>query len=454
VGVTLCEESAKSRGAIAKLSHTPNNPQKPTMSERVKFIFRHILARSCLQVLIQCTGILIIVLPEEGHAFDLAACSQSPLTQVPEPINLLAPIDSKLINCVPGVAQIQSRWLGSVRQIQNAMGNFAIGNKGKAKIEKLEYYPSSKLISLQVSANAAHRWTRVKECLVPRMETTYSTVKECASPRIVQVCGKWVTIKNPFTGKTVSKECIAPYPAQEGCNRWVEARVPSGTRQVGCNKWLDEPVEASAKCSYYYRHNISTRETRPQFGCNIGVLGEYKIDASAVTALLNGEVPSLGSLLNSVSITPPLFKDANYDSYTDIRSKTASRFSSSDVYFSSESFVNWASAENQGVNIILAALTGGGYSAEFTRQLYHRLQAELLFMAPFLARVGVSISADELLSLLKSDGSTTINNYRIAVRSINVPMEYQKCMIWPVNECVPSLRSPRLGFYIVASRRP
>ena len=400
-------------------------------------------------VLSIAVAVPLLFVNNHAHAqsFDVNACARSPVYNVPDVIDLLRPLDTRLLNCIPGLDSLQSSWSRYVARIQRSMGSFAIGNNGNTRIEKLEYSPYSKMINLRVAVNASHRWTTVKECLVPRMETTYSSVKECVEPRIVQKCGRWV--RTPWG----SRECLAPYPAQEGCNRWFEKSVPTGTRQVGCNKWLNEPVQASTTCSYEYRYYITSQERRPQFGCNLGKLGDYQIDASAVTSILNGEMPSLGSLLTSVSITPPLFIDRKYDSYQDTRSRAAAKYAPDEVYFSSESFVQWASAENQGANIILSVLSGGSYGAEFTRQIYERMKTELLYMSPFFSRIGGRLSADELTSLLTGGSSIARNGIYIKARTLNIPIEYKKCMIRPVNECSPSLRSPRLGFYIIASPR-
>jgi len=305
---------------------------------------------------------------------DVVACARDPITIKPEAINLLEPIDQKLLNCVPKLSSIADAWKSRTDKIQSALSKLEIGNNGSSRIEKLEYNLTGNYISLVALAQASHTWnikecivprmvttystvnecavprmvttySTVNECAVPRMVTTYSSVKECAVPRIVQDCAKWV---RTFWG---SRECIAPYARQDGCEQWVEKRVPSGVTQDGCNLWIqkrvpsgvtqdgcnqsiEKPISASATCTYDYTFNISTGESKPVFSCGRGGLGEYKIDASAFTTILNGEMPSLGQLLTSVSITSPMFSSNDRDEYQNVRKEIISKYQGSFIYFS------------------------------------------------------------------------------------------------------------------------
>ena len=418
----------------------------------------------------------VLGLSQQVRALDVEACARDPLTTKPESINLLEPIDQKLLNCVPELSSIADKWRANADRIKSALGELRIGNNGTSSIDKLEYNLTGNYISLSCSARAAHTWnikecavprmvttySTVKECAVPRMVTTYSTVKECAVPRMVQDCAKWV--RTPWG----SRECVAPTVRQDGCERWVEKRVPSGVRQDGCERWvekqipsgvrqdgcerwLEQPVSASATCTYNYTFNILTGESKPVFSCGQGALGEYKLDASAVTAILNGEMPTMGQLLTSVSITPPLFSDESRDEYHNIRNDIISKHSGSIVYFSSEAFVNWASAKNQGANIILSVLSGGSYGAEFARQVEERLRTELTYMGTFASQTTVQLGAEQILSMMMGQGNMNLNGFDISVKVVNTPEVIQKCMIQPRRECSPEIQSPRLGFAIIAT---
>ncbi|MFM6629419.1 MAG: hypothetical protein ACKPJK_09175 [Microcystis panniformis] len=399
-------------------------------------------------------------LSQKARAFDVEACAKNPLTTKPESINLLEPIDQKLLNCVPELSSIADKWRANADRIKSAVGELRIGNNGTSSIDRLEYNLTGNYISLSCSARAAHTW-KIKECAVPRMVTTYRTVKECAVPRMVQDCAKWV--RTPW-----GKECVAPFlrqdgcerwvekripsgTRQEGCNRWVEKQVPSGVRQEGCNQWVEEPVSASATCTYNYTFNMLTGESKPVFSCGQGALGEYKLDASAVTAILNGEMPNMGQILTSVSITPPLFSDESRDEYNNVRNDMISRHSGSIVYFSSEAFVNWASVENQGASIIATVLSGGSYGAEFARQVEQRLRTELTYMGTFASQTAIQLGTEQILSMMMGQGSMNLNSFDISVKVVDTPKVIQKCMIQPRRECSPEIQSPRVGFAIIAT---
>ncbi|MGI0489952.1 hypothetical protein ACN4EK_31430 [Pantanalinema rosaneae CENA516] len=367
------------------------------------------------------TILAILGLFQPAKAFNIEACAKAPITNRPQAINLLQPIDQKLLNCVPQLSSIANKWQSQAKKISSALGKLKIGNNGSSRMEKLEYNLAGNYISLVASAKASHTW-KIKECMVPRMVTTYRTVKECALPKL-----------------------------GGGCYKWVEAQVPSGVKQDGCNKWLEKPISASATCTYNYTFNISTGESKPVFSCGRGALGEYKVDASAVTAVLRGEMPTMGSLLNSISITPPLFKDNTRDEYQNVRNDMLSKHSGSIVYFSSEAFVNWASAENQGVNIIASALSGGSYSAELMRQIEQRLRTELTYMGTFASQTAIQLGSEQIISMMTGKGSMKLNNFDVSVKVVNTPKIIQKCMVQPRQDCLPEIKSPRLGFAIIAT---
>jgi hypothetical protein len=162
-------------------------------------------------------------------------------------------------------------------------------------------------------------------------------------------------------------------------------------------------------------------------------------------------MPALGSLLQSVSITPPLFKDETRDEYQSVRNDVISTHRESIVYFSSESFVNWASAENQGLNIIASVLTGGSYSAELVRQIEQRLQTELAFMGVFTSQTATKLSTEQIVSMMTGKGTMKLKGFDVSVKVLNTPKIIQKCMVQPRRDCLPEVKSPRLGFAIIAT---
>ncbi|XHX76778.1 MAG: hypothetical protein RBJ76_20405 [Stenomitos frigidus ULC029] len=199
-----------------------------------------------------------------------------------------------------------------------------------------------------------------------------------------------------------------------------------------------------------YTFNLSTLEQKPVFNCGQGSLGNYKLDASALTKILNGEMPTLGSLITSVSLTPPLFKDASRDSYNDERNKMIAAHSNSLVYFSSQSFVEWASPVNHGANIGLAVVSGGSYAPELVRQIQERLTTELGYLGTWASQTAVNLGAQQVVSMLTTGEVMKLNGFSISVKAINVPYVSQKCVV--NGDCLPELKSPRLGFAIIATR--
>ena len=161
-------------------------------------------------------------------------------------------------------------------------------------------------------------------------------------------------------------------------------------------------------------------------------------------------MPTLGKLVTSLSITPPLFKDANRDTYNDERNKMIANHSGSFVYFSSQSFVEWASAENHGTNIVLAAVSGGGYGAELVRQIQQRLTTELGFLGTWASQTAVNLGIEQILSMLTKGEVMNIGRFRVSVKAVNVPYVYQKCVV-NRGDCTPDVKSPRLGFAIIAT---
>lgn len=427
------------------------------------------------------TTVALLGLSEQAKALNVEACARNPLTDKPQVINLLQPIDQKLLDCVPELSSIADNWRAQASKITSATNQFQIGNNGTSNIETLEYHLTGNYISLVASARAAHTWTipavktdvpvpkfrTTRQCTVPNMVPTYKTVKECAVPRMVNYCVEWGELC--AFGRCI-KECIVPGVKQDGCLQWLDKKVVSGTRQEGCKKWTEvkvpdgvtietriispaQSISASATCTYNYTLNLSTGESKPVFSCGQGTLGEYKLDASAVTAILNGEMPTMGKLLTSVDFTPPLFQDESRDEYQNVRNSIIARHQGqgSIVYFSSQSFVNWASAKTQGANIILTAISGGGYGAEFARQVKQQLQTELTFMSSFAAQTATEFGIEQFMQMLTGGETIKLNGYDISVKAVNTPEVIQKCIVQPRRECSPEIESPRLGFAVIAT---
>ncbi|MFM6270950.1 MAG: hypothetical protein ACKPFA_31300, partial [Dolichospermum sp.] len=208
---------------------------------------------------------------------------------------------------------------------------------------------------------------------------------------------------------------------------------------------------ASTTCKYDYTYNISTTEQKPVFNCGQGSLGNYKLDASAITNILNGQTPSLSSLVTSFSYTPPLIKDENRDTYHDTKNNIIANHPNSIVYFSSESFVNWASVENSVLGIIASVFTGGGYSQELIRQMTEKLRTEVTFMTAFASQTAINLGAEEIVKMMTENSTQNLGGYNVSVKVVDTPIMIRKCIV-ETGDCTPGIPSSRLGFAVIASK--
>ncbi|MEG4803525.1 hypothetical protein QUB63_22445 [Microcoleus sp. ARI1-B5] len=392
-----------------------------------------------LPLIFSLTVITVLGLSPQVKAYDLEACAKDPMIATPQTINLLQPIDKKMINCIPKLDSIVSQWQSKAKRILSVIGEVKIGNQGESDIEKLEYNVTGNIISLVAKIRAKHTWKETIPAVRTKVpvekwrwvDVPYPDVrwnKKCAGSGRLKTC---VKVPEHFTNYRREK---VPYTV-------MEVRTITPEKVVSAT--------ASATCKYDYTFNVSTFEQKPIFNCGQGSLGNYKLDASAITKILNGEMPTLGSLITSISLTPPLFKDANRDEYQNVRNEIISSHPNSIVYFSSESFVNWASAENQGPNIIASVLSGGGYGAELARQIEERLRTELTFMSAFASQTAINLSAEQIISMMTGNSTQNFGGYNVSVKVVNTPYVIQKCVV--NGDCLPQIKSPRLGFAIIAT---
>ena len=381
------------------------------------------------------TVFTVLGLSQQAKAYNLEACAKDPMTSTPQTINLLQPVDQKMINCIPRLDSIASQWQSKANGILSTINGVRIGNQGENDIEKLEYNVTGNTIYFIAKVRAKHTWKET----IPAVRTKVPVDKwrwvDVPYPdvRWHKKCKLGVCVKVPEYFTNYRKEKV-PYTV-------MEVRTITPEKVVSAT--------ASATCKYDYTFNLSTLEQKPIFNCGQGSLGNYKMDASAITQILNGEMPTLGKLITSFSLTPPLFKDANRDSYNDERTKMIAAHPNSLVYFSSQSFVEWASPENHGANIGLAVVSGGGYAPELLRQIEERLTTELGFLGTWASQTAVNLGAQQVVSMLTTGEVMNLGGFNISVKAVNVPYVYQKCVI--TGDCVPEIKSPRLGFAIIAT---
>ena len=81
----------------------------------------------------------VLAVPMQAKALNVEACAANPMTSRPQVINLLRPLDSSLLHCIPELSSIAGRWNSQARRITAAVNRFKIGNNGKATVERLEF---------------------------------------------------------------------------------------------------------------------------------------------------------------------------------------------------------------------------------------------------------------------------------------------------------------------------
>jgi hypothetical protein len=375
-------------------------------------------------------------LSQQAKAYNVEACAKDPMTSAPQAINLLQPIDQKIMNCVPKLDLIASQWQSKANRILSAINGVRIGNQGENDIEKLEYNITGNTISFIAKVRAKHTWKET----IPAVKTKVPV-------------NKWRWVNVPYPDVRWEKTCGGRFCPKKPVpfTNYRKERVPyivMEIRTITPEKIVS--ATASTTCKYDYTFNLSTLEQKPVFNCGQGSLGNYKIDASAITNILNGEMPTLGQLVSSVSITPPFFKDANRDTYTEQRDKIIAAHPNSVVYFSSESFVKWASAENQVGNGIASVVSGGAFGAELLRQIGEKLTSELTYMSAFASQTAINLGVEQILAMMTGKSSLNLGGYDVAVKVVDTPLIIQKC-IANSTDCTPPIPSPRLGFAIIAT---
>lgn len=383
----------------------------------------------------------VLGLSQQAKAYNLEACAKDPMTSKPETINLLQPIDQKMVNCIPKLDSVASQWQSKANSILSAINVVKIGNEGENDLEKLEYNITGNTVSLIAKVRAKHTWKET----IPAVKTKVPV-------------DKWRWVDVPYPDVRWHEKCIgrgrfkACTKVPEYFTNHRKEKVPYTVMEI--RTITPEKVvsaTASTTCKYDYTFNLSTGEQKPVFNCGQGSLGNYKLDASAITKILSGEMPSLGSLLTSMSLTPPLFKDANRDTYNEVKNEIIASHKDSIVYFSSESFVNWASVENQAANGIAAVISGGAFGPELTRQIGEKLKTELTFMSVFASQTAINLGIEQIISMMTGKSTENLGGYSVSVKVVNTPSVIQKCIV-NGGDCTPEIKSPRLGFAIIATK--
>ncbi|BAZ42389.1 hypothetical protein NIES4101_83580 [Calothrix sp. NIES-4101] len=372
-------------------------------------------------LLFALTILPVLGISHQAKASNLEACLKNPMANKPQTINLLQPIDQQIVDCIPQLDLVASQWQSKASSIVSQVNRVTIGNQGNTNLEKLEYNVIGNTIYLVAKVQPKHTWSET----IPAVKTHVPVTRNRDEKKCV--------------GSGWLKKCFTITVPQVG----MELRTITPERTVSHT--------ASVTCNYEYTFNLSTKEQKPVFNCGQGWTGNIKLDASAITSILSGEMPSLGSLVSSIDLTPPLFKDVTSDKYIETRDNIIAQNPNSVVYFASESFVNWASVKTQAANVILTAISGGGYSAEFLRQLEEKLRSEIIYMADFATQTGIHLGTEQIIEMIKEGKILNLERYSVSVKVVDTPQVQKKCAV-NGSECTPPIQVSRLGFAIIATR--
>lgn len=158
----------------------------------------------------------VLGLPQQAKAYNLEACAKDPMTSAPQVINLLQPIDQKMVNCIPKLDAVASQWQSKANGILSAINGVRIGNQGENEIEKLEYNVTGNTISLVAKVRAKHTWKETIPAVktkvpVPKwrwVDVPYPDVRWNRKCRL----GVCVNVPEPFTNHRREK---VPYTVME-----------------------------------------------------------------------------------------------------------------------------------------------------------------------------------------------------------------------------------------------
>lgn len=118
------------------------------------------------------------------------------------------------------------------------------------------------------------------------------------------------------------------------------------------------------------------------------------------------------------------------------------------AYFSSRSFVEWASTKNLAANIVLSAVTGGALSSQLIAELEGKLTSEFSYFSQFAAERGATIALGQFLELAKTGNMDFPNFGSIQFEVVNVPLIRTMCVVGRSDKCSPSIPEPRIGFVL------
>ena len=91
------------------------------------------------------------------------------------------------------------------------------------------------------------------------------------------------------------------------------------------------------------------------------------------------------------------------------------------------------------------------FLVEHTVRLSPRIQKgrrEFTFMSAFASQTAINLGVDQIISMMTGNSALNLGGYNVSVKVVNTPNVIQKCVV--NGDCLPEIKSPRLGFAIIA----
>lgn len=380
--------------------------------------------------------------------------------QMPELIDLMNPVDQNMLNCLPNLSTVVDKSKEMMSVVKDGVGKLEIGNQGSNELNGVVYNIAMKEIDLKGTVVAKHT-AKVPDPSRPKMRWIEKTIKV---PGLVWA-EKKVRIPNPARPK-FRQECKGPrwaricVPVPDGfemMDKKVREQVPGLVDKrfkeqipiAGEFEMMEQAV--SATCKYTYTFNIMSTRSGGNMDCGqSGDLG-MKFNFAAIADILNGQMPTFANILKAVDFKTPVVEDKSNDTYDEVLAKLVADHPTSKVYLASKPFVQWASVETLGAQVVTNIVTLGAGSSMTTQEIQGQLRGEFQTFLPWLSSVGTTIGLEEFLKLFADPTGLDLPNARITAKMMSVPVMWQKCV--PGGACTPKVEEPRLGFAILVDNK-
>lgn len=378
--------------------------------------------------------------------------------QMPQSIDLMNPVDQNMLNCLPNLSTVVDKSKEMISVVKDGVGRLEIGNGGSSELNAVAYNIAMNEIELKGTVVAKHT-AKVPDPSRPKMRWIEKKIKEKVSGlvdkkvkeqvptgkvKFKKVCrlGACVNVPDGFEMRWIEKTIKVPGMV------WVEKKlkeqVPTGEFEM-----MDQAV--SATCKYTYSFNVMSARSGGGMDCGqSGDLG-IKFNFAAIADILNGQMPTFANILKVVDFKTPVIEDKSNDTYDEVLAKLVTDHPTSKVYLASKPFVQWASLETLGAQVITNIVTLGAGSSMTTQEIQGQLRSEFQTFLPWLSSVGASIGIEEFLKLFADPTGLDLPNVRITAKMMSVPVMWQKCV--PGGACTPKVEKPRVGFAILVDTK-